>query len=129
MKLLFDQNLSPRLPRFLADLYEGSVHVREVGLRDASDVAVWEYAKQHGFAIVSKDSDFQARSLLYGCPPKFIWLRVGKSSRGAIRRSLLQRFSRVIPLRITSSLKELNSAHSFAAVPPTAKPTSPCVRN
>jgi len=69
MKLLFDQNLSPRLPRFLADFYEGSVHVSEVGLRDASDVAVWEYAKQHGFAIVSKDSDFQARSLLYGCPP------------------------------------------------------------
>jgi predicted nuclease of predicted toxin-antitoxin system len=27
--------------------------------------------------IVSKDSDFQQRSLLYGHPPKFIWLRVG----------------------------------------------------
>ena len=77
MKLLFDQNLSPRLPHLLADLYEGSTHVRAVGLRDADDAVVWEYAKQHGFAIVSKDSDFQARSLLYGNPPKFIWLRVG----------------------------------------------------
>jgi predicted nuclease of predicted toxin-antitoxin system len=25
--------------------------------------------------IVSKDSDFQERSVLYGFPPKFIWLR------------------------------------------------------
>jgi predicted nuclease of predicted toxin-antitoxin system len=77
MKLIFDQNLSPRLPRLLADIYAGSVHVREVGLRDADDVAIWEYAKAHGLAIVSKDSDFQQRSLLYGNPPKFIWLRVG----------------------------------------------------
>ncbi|MDQ1557643.1 MAG: hypothetical protein QOD32_703 [Pyrinomonadaceae bacterium] len=77
MKLLFDQNLSPRLPRLLADIYADSVHDREVGLRDASDNIIWDYAKSHGFAIVSKDSDFQQRSLLYGSPPKFIWLRVG----------------------------------------------------
>ena len=77
MKLLFDQNLSPRLPRLLADLYPDSVHVRDLGLRDATDSKIWEYAKQNGFVIVSKDSDFQQRSLLYGHPPKFIWLRVG----------------------------------------------------
>jgi predicted nuclease of predicted toxin-antitoxin system len=58
MKLLFDQNLSPRLPRLLADIYADSVHVREVGLRDEDDSDIWEYAKLHGFAIVSKDSDF-----------------------------------------------------------------------
>jgi predicted nuclease of predicted toxin-antitoxin system len=80
MKLLFDQNLSPRLPRPLADIYAESVHVREVSLRDADDTAIWEYAKSHGLTIVSKDSDFQQRSLLYGSPPKFIWLRVGNCS-------------------------------------------------
>ena len=77
MKLLFDQNLSPRLPRLLADIYPESVHVREVGLREADDSAIWQYAHANGFAIVSKDSDFQQRSLLLGPPPKFIWLRVG----------------------------------------------------
>ena len=59
MKLLFDQNLSPRLPRLLADIYAESVHIREVGLRDATDAEIWEYAKSNGYAIVSKDSDFQ----------------------------------------------------------------------
>ena len=77
MKLLFDQNLSPRLPRLLSDLYPGSAHVRDVGLKDATDTIIWRFAKQNGFVIVSKDSDFQQRSLLFGHPPKFIWLRVG----------------------------------------------------
>jgi len=80
MKLLFDQNLSPRLPRLLADLYPDSVHVRDIGFSDATDTEIWDYAKQHGFAIVSKDSDFQQKSLLYGSPPKFIWIRLGNSS-------------------------------------------------
>jgi predicted nuclease of predicted toxin-antitoxin system len=77
MKLLFDQNLSPRLPRLLADIYADSIHVREVNLRDADDSEIWEYAKANGYVIVSKDSDFQQRSLLHGAPPKFTWLRVG----------------------------------------------------
>lgn len=51
--------------------------MREAGLRDADDHLVWEYAELHGLTIVSKDSGFQQRSLLYGAPPKFIWLRVG----------------------------------------------------
>jgi predicted nuclease of predicted toxin-antitoxin system len=74
MKLLFDQNLSPRLPRLLADIYPESAHIRDLGLRDATDTVIWEFAKSNGYVTVSKDSDFQARSLLYGHPPKFIWL-------------------------------------------------------
>ena len=95
MKLLFDQNLSPRLPRLLADIYAQSVHVREIGLRDANDVVIWEYAKEHDFAIVSKDSDFQQRSLLYGSPPKFIWLRVGNCTVKTIEE-LLRKHSAAI---------------------------------
>ncbi len=88
MKLLFDQNLSPHLIHLVGDLYPGSTHVREAGLQDADDSAIWEYAKKNGFAIVSKDSDFQARSLLYGSPPKFIWLRVGNCSVRSIEELL-----------------------------------------
>ena len=63
MKLLFDQNLS-RACQACADLYPDSAHVRDSGMRDATDTVIWEYAKASGFVIVSKDSDFQARSLL-----------------------------------------------------------------
>lgn len=92
MKLLFDQNVSPRLVRRLADIYPDSLYVREVGLRDAGDSEIWEHAKPNGFTIVSKDWDFQQRSLLYGHPPKFIWLRVGNCVVGVIE-TLLRKHS------------------------------------
>ena len=95
MRLLFDQNLSPGLPRSVADVYPGSVHVREVGLRDSGDSEIWDYAKLNGFIIVSKDSDFQQRSLLYGFPPKFIWLRVG-NCRTKLIEDLLRKHSAAI---------------------------------
>lgn len=88
MKLPFDQNLSPRLPHLLVDLYPDSLHVRSVGLREADDAEVWEYAKQHGFALASKDSDFQQRSFLYGAPPKVIWIRAGNCPVGTIEMLL-----------------------------------------
>ncbi|MEZ4699463.1 MAG: DUF5615 family PIN-like protein [Rhodothermales bacterium] len=72
MKLLFDQNLSPRLVGLLADVYEDSVHVTEVGLDEADDLVVWHYARMNGFVIVSKDSDFNEISHLRCVPPKVI---------------------------------------------------------
>ena len=81
MKLLFDENLSPKLPRFLSALFPGSLHVRECGLKGMPDDDVWAFARDNGFTLVSKDSDFYQRSLLYGHPPKLVWIRVGNCSR------------------------------------------------
>lgn len=89
MKLLFDENLSPKLPRLLTPLFPGSAHVRECGLLGQTDESVWEYARANGFIIVSKDSDFQQRSLLYGHPPKIAWLRVGNCSTQQIVRLIV----------------------------------------
>lgn len=58
-EMLFEENLSPKLPRLLAALFPDSVHARECGLPGFSDENVWEYARDHGFTIISKDSDFQ----------------------------------------------------------------------
>lgn len=52
MRLLFDQNLAPRLVRSLADLYSDSLHLRDVGLASADAAAVWDYAKQNALTIV-----------------------------------------------------------------------------
>ena len=68
MRLLLDQNLSPRLVPALLGLYPASTHVRELGLQTADDDTVWRYAAEHGFAIVSKDADFHERSFLLGHP-------------------------------------------------------------
>jgi len=81
MKLLFDENLSPKLPRLVATLFPNGAHVRECGLLGLPDVNVWEYARANDFIIISKDSDFHQRSVLHGPPPKIIWLRIGNCSR------------------------------------------------
>jgi len=75
VKLLFDENISPRLVSALADIYPDSAHVHQCGLGSEDDLTVWQYAKDKGFTIVSKDSDFQERSVILGAPPKVIWLR------------------------------------------------------
>ena len=95
MKLLLDQNLSRRLIRALEFVYPGSSHVSLVGLRDADDDVVWDYARDHGFILVSKDSDFHQRSLLFGFPPKVIWIRLGNSPTSEIEQLLRQRQSSI----------------------------------
>jgi predicted nuclease of predicted toxin-antitoxin system len=77
VKLLLDENLSPRLVALIGDLYPDSTHVENCGLLAAPDEQVWSFALENGFAIVTKDSDFSERSVLDGCPPKVIWLRIG----------------------------------------------------
>jgi predicted nuclease of predicted toxin-antitoxin system len=93
MKLLFDQNLSHRLAAHLAAEYPGSAHGRDVGLAAAPDPAVWAYAAANGFVIVSKDTDFQQRALLYGHPPKVIWIRLGNCPTAAVANLLRSRLA------------------------------------
>ena len=65
MKLLFDENLSDKLAWLLEDLFPNSTHVRAVGLEAADDPLVWEYAKDNGLILVSKDADMHQRSFLF----------------------------------------------------------------
>jgi len=77
LKLLFDENLAPSLVLALADIFPQSEHVARVGLGALPDRDVWEYARGHHYTLVSKDSDFHELSLLYGSPPKVVWIRRG----------------------------------------------------
>lgn len=80
MKLLFDQNLPTRIVHSLSDIFPNSQHVKSLGMAATDDRAIWNYARENGFAIISKDSDFHQMSFLFGTPPKTIWLRCGNCS-------------------------------------------------
>lgn len=95
MKLLFDENLSPKLPQLLAATFPGSQHVRELGLKGHTDEEIWQHAGKQGFALIAKDKDFYQRALLFGAPPKFIWLGIGNCTRAELL-SLIQRHERDI---------------------------------
>ena len=80
MKLIFDENLSHKLAERLSDLFPDSTHVRNVGLKSSDDPDVWKFATVNDLTIVSKDADMHDRSLLFGFPPKVIWVRLGNCS-------------------------------------------------
>jgi predicted nuclease of predicted toxin-antitoxin system len=91
MKLLFDQNLSPKLVSALSDIFPSSVHLRTLGLAKASDPTVWGYALENGLTIVSKDEDFHHLSFLRGAPPKVIGINTGNCSTKIVEQLLRDR--------------------------------------
>ena len=95
MRLLFDQNLSPRLVNRLADLYPGSSHVYLLGIDRADDKEVWDYAKREGYLIVTKDADFNDLCLLLGFPPNVVWIRRGNCKVADIEAMLRNHYSNV----------------------------------
>lgn len=56
------------------------------------DGVIWTFAAQHGYTIVSKDSDFHHRSVVLGQPPKLIFLRVGNCPTSLITRLLRENY-------------------------------------
>lgn len=81
MRLLLDQNLAPSLARRIADLFPGTRHVRDVGLRDSDDFAIWQHAQNEGLTIVTKDADFHQLCHTQGAPPpRVVWIRIGNCS-------------------------------------------------
>jgi len=96
VKLLFDENLSPRLVHTLDPEYPGSAHVRTVGLCGATDGAIWQLARQEAYVIVSKDNDFRQLSFLHGAPPKVIWLSVGSAGTEAILHFLRTQHTEIL---------------------------------
>lgn len=93
MKLLFDQNLSPKLVNRLADLFPSSSHVQSVRLDCASDDQIWEHARLNGFAIVTKDEDYNNLSVVRGSPPKILWLQLGNCTTSQVEAVFRARFA------------------------------------
>jgi len=59
------------------------------------DPIVWDYAKDNNLMIVSKDADLRDLSLVFGNPPKVIWLRLGNCSTLQIENLLLRNFNAI----------------------------------
>ena len=93
MRFLVDNQLPPALARFInAEFGCEGTHVIDVGLRDASDAELWQYASVNKFVLVSKDEDF-THMVLRDENAYLIWVRVGNCRRSF----LLELFCRLWP--------------------------------
>jgi len=95
LKLLLDQILSRRMLAELAPAFPGSTQVQLLGVESADDKLLWRYAKDHGFTIMTLDSDFHELATLYGAPPKIVWLKCGNRPRWYVTGLLLKQRERI----------------------------------
>ncbi len=104
MKLLFDQNLSHRLPALLSHAFPGSSQVRLLGLDRADDAAIWRYAAENDFSIVTLDSDFADLSALRGSPPKVVWLKCGNRPTAYVEQLLRDHSLRILTMAVAEDV-------------------------
>jgi predicted nuclease of predicted toxin-antitoxin system len=90
MRFLFDQNISYRILKLIPEAYTGSTSVKSEGLINATDKEIWEFAKRNDYIIVTQDADFNDLNLLFGFPPKIIWIRTGNLKTKSIVDILIQ---------------------------------------
>jgi predicted nuclease of predicted toxin-antitoxin system len=99
MKLLLDANISWRLSAFLTEIFGECIHVNKTNLTlPAKDSDIWQFAKEHGYMIITQDSDFLNFLETKGFPPKIILIKTGNITRVQMEIILSQAKSSILEL-------------------------------
>lgn len=96
MKFLVDAQLPPVLAQALCEAGYEAKAVRELGLREADDSVLWNYALSNQTVIITKDQDFAERQLASPFAPVIVWLKIGNSSNQALLSWLLPLWPQII---------------------------------
>jgi len=84
VKLWLDENLSMRLVPALQTRFPGSSQVALLGLQQARDAQICEYAADQDFVIGSKDDDIRRPVAARGYRPRLIHLALGNVGNSAV---------------------------------------------
>jgi predicted nuclease of predicted toxin-antitoxin system len=81
--------------RWLVDRYQvEAASLRSLGLRDATDLQIFEAAQQAQACIVTKDIDFVWLMRGRAIPPPYVlWVRCGNTSNAALEVLFASRFA------------------------------------
>ena len=97
MRFLIDAQLPQGLTKFLSAAGHDAEHVAEIGLLAASDQVIWHHAKTTGAAVITKDADFAALTILdHGAC--VVWIRFGNTRKVELER----RLASALPLIVTA---------------------------
>jgi len=61
----------------VADIWSRCPIPAQLGLRDASDIEIFQAAHDAGAVVISKDSDFVELVSRHGMPPQLLWVTCG----------------------------------------------------
>lgn len=75
MKIWIDAQLPPTLATWLNSAFAVEAYaLKDIGLRDARDIEIFEAARVADAVMMKKDSDFSDFVCRLGTPPRIIWL-------------------------------------------------------
>lgn len=94
-----DAQLSPALAPWIQETFGiPCAALRVLALRDATDVRIFEEARDKRAIVMTKDVDFVVLQAQRGVPPQIIWLTCGNTSNAKLREVLLAHLPRVLAL-------------------------------
>lgn len=99
MKLWLDAQFSPVLAKWMShELNIEAIAVRDLGLRDAKDIEIFQRAKNADAVVMTKDNDFVMLLERFGPPPKVLWVTCGNTSNERMQQILRSRLSQAVTL-------------------------------
>ncbi|MBE9004433.1 DUF5615 family PIN-like protein [Fortiea sp. LEGE XX443] len=110
MTIWIDAHLSPAIATWISNTFGiTALALRDVGLRDAEDLEIFEAAKTQGVIFVTKDSDFVDLVECLGTPPQIIWLTCGNTSNSRLQEILIATLPKALELlRTGETLVEIS---------------------
>ena len=107
--IIIDAQLSPHLAKWLNERF-GVVafSLSFLGLRDASDLEIYEYAKEVNGIVLTKDDDFVDLINRLGSPPKMIWITCGNTSSTEMKKILEKGFLKALELLKNNNIVEFS---------------------
>ncbi len=89
MKIWVDAQLPPTLANWLSATFSLEADaLRDLSLRDAQDIEIFEAARTENAVIMTKDSDFIDLVCRLGTPPQILWLTCGNLTNRNLRKLL-----------------------------------------
>lgn len=94
-----DAQLPLVLARWLRETFSvEAFSLRELGLRDAEDIQIFEAARQSGAILISKDSDFVDLVQRLGTPPQLLWVTCGNVTNANLKAIFSLVFTKALEL-------------------------------
>jgi predicted nuclease of predicted toxin-antitoxin system len=107
LRFVIDQQLPDALADVLRQLGHEAIHVKSLGMTDASDLAISTKAIELGATILTKDSDFVR---LAPIGPKVVWIRLGNCPNSVLYRRISETLELVIDELTNAQVAEIVSA-------------------
>jgi predicted nuclease of predicted toxin-antitoxin system len=95
VKFLVDNQLPRALVPVLTQAGHEAAHVLDIELAQSNDHAIWKYAAEHGYVLISKDADFADLAVIGPYRVRLIWVRIGNCRKTVLLESFKNSLSTI----------------------------------